>query len=239
MEGPRQWSREQAIVDALVEHRLPPSKRHHTVRMETALSLQPMTLRSGWDDVLARLPAPWRQRAEEIFVFAPPLDRDSSPEAFAKGRSSHRVEIPRGFLWLLEAFGEAHFAVVQPVSEFLLERDCCADCISRVRVERQYVLVPMQRVADCSAELAWLQSADGEDQVAGYDLQQWPAATWVLHSMYENASLRGLGTHDEVRRRRLESGDVAPLIVGDVNLDESTTVTVSYTHLTLPTNREV
>lgn len=43
--------------------------------------------------------------------------------------------------------------------------------------------------------------------------------------MYENPNLMGLGTHDELHRRMLDSGDLAPLIIGNVNLDEETTET--------------
>lgn len=43
--------------------------------------------------------------------------------------------------------------------------------------------------------------------------------------MYENPGLAGLGTHDELHRHRLESGDLAPEIIGGINLDEDTTDT--------------
>lgn len=45
--------------------------------------------------------------------------------------------------------------------------------------------------------------------------------------MYENAALSSLGTHDDLHRRRLDAGTIAPLIIGDVDLDEGTTVTGS------------
>ena len=43
--------------------------------------------------------------------------------------------------------------------------------------------------------------------------------------MYENSSLAGLGAHDDIHRQRLDAGTIAPLIIGDVNLDDGTTVT--------------
>jgi hypothetical protein len=42
--------------------------------------------------------------------------------------------------------------------------------------------------------------------------------------MYENVDLMGLGIHDDVHRRRPDAGDVAPLIIGAVNIDATTTV---------------
>jgi hypothetical protein len=43
--------------------------------------------------------------------------------------------------------------------------------------------------------------------------------------MYENPSLRRPGTHHDLHRAAVEHGDVPPLIIGEVNLDEATTVT--------------
>lgn len=83
----------------------------------------------------------------------------------------------------------------------------------------------MQRVSDPADQLSWLVSSAGEEEVTGYDLREWPASTWILHAMYENPALQGLGTHDDLHRRRLDAGDIAPLIIGDVNLEEGTTVT--------------
>lgn len=81
----------------------------------------------------------------------------------------------------------------------------------------------MDRVTDTAADLQWLTST--EDGVTGFDATGWQDYTWVLHSMYENSSLAGLGTHDDIHRQRLDAGTIAPLIIGDVNLDEGTTVT--------------
>jgi hypothetical protein len=58
----------------------------------------------------------------------------------------------------------------------------------------------MERVDDAAAALSWLGDHPETEAVTGYDAAGWPAATWVLHAMYENPSLRGLGTHDELRK---------------------------------------
>lgn len=85
--------------------------------------------------------------------------------------------------------------------------------------------VSLIRIADPSDQLQWLVSSAGEEEVAGYDLNGWSASTWILHAMYEDPALRGLGTHDDLHNRRLDAGDIAPLIIGDVNLEEGTTIT--------------
>jgi hypothetical protein len=83
----------------------------------------------------------------------------------------------------------------------------------------------MRRVADPAEEIRWLVSSAGGERIAGYELDQWPDSTWVLHAMYESPVLRGLGTHDEWRKRQLAAGAFVPLIVGDSNLDEMGTDT--------------
>jgi hypothetical protein len=83
----------------------------------------------------------------------------------------------------------------------------------------------MERIEDPTSLLKWLADRPDEEAVTGYDAAGWESSTWVLHAMYSNASLTGLGTHDELHRRRVDAGDIAPLIIGDVNLDERTTVT--------------
>ena len=84
---------------------------------------------------------------------------------------------------------------------------------------RMSLVSGMQRVSDPSTELAWLAGLPSEQAVTGYDAVGWPTSIWVLHAMYENPDLRKFGTHDDHHRRRLESGDVAPLIIGEVDLD--------------------
>jgi len=84
----------------------------------------------------------------------------------------------------------------------------------------------MQRLNETLEPMAWLEEAcPMEDAVTGFDATGWSASTWVLHAMYENSDLAGLGTHDDLHRRRLDADDIAPLIIGDVNLDATTTVT--------------
>jgi len=82
----------------------------------------------------------------------------------------------------------------------------------------------MQRVMDPSGAMEWLAGRPAQEALTGYEMPGWPASAWVLHAMYENPDLRGLGTHDDVHRRRVEFGAVAPLIIGDVNMDEIATV---------------
>jgi len=47
---------------------------------------------------------------------------------------------------------------------------------------------------------------------------------WVLHAMIEHPADVSV-THHELREMRAEAGEVEPLIVGSVNLDELTTTT--------------
>lgn len=122
MKGAKAWSRARAIEDALVTHGFSRVERHGTQREQTMRVLQPRNLLSSWDDVVGRLPDPWQERANEIFVLAPPEDMDLSPGAFAKGRMSRRVEVPRGFVWLMKAFADAYLAVDGPLTETLRSR---------------------------------------------------------------------------------------------------------------------
>lgn len=83
----------------------------------------------------------------------------------------------------------------------------------------------MTRVSDPSGEMAWLPDLPPDEAFSGYDALGWPASTWVLHAMYENHDLAGLGTHDDVHRQRLESGAVAPLVIGGIDFDSVGTLT--------------
>lgn len=74
-------------------------------------------------------------------------------------------------------------------------------------------------------QLEWLADQPEDERMTGYSPAGWKAETWVLHSMYENPDLHGLGTHDDVRRRALEGGEATPDIVGGINLDDVTTST--------------
>ena len=82
----------------------------------------------------------------------------------------------------------------------------------------------MERLSDASVPMAWLHGRPSEEGMTGFDATGWPTSTWVLHAMYENPALAGLGTQDELHRRGLTSGEVAPLIVGEVNLEGVSTV---------------
>jgi len=83
----------------------------------------------------------------------------------------------------------------------------------------------MGRACDPEIQLEWLGNRPVEETMTGYDATGWDASTWILHAMYENPSLTGLGTHDDLHKRRLIASDIAPVIIGEVNLDEATTVT--------------
>ncbi len=60
--------------------------------------------------------------------------------------------------------------------------------------------------------------------MTGFDAVGWEAATWVLHSIYEDVAIDGGATHDDVRREAVARGSESPLIIGSVNLDEQSTV---------------
>ncbi|MBL0888731.1 hypothetical protein [Myceligenerans indicum] len=72
-------------------------------------------------------------------------------------------------------------------------------------------------VVDADAALAWL---DGQEcPLTGY----WAPdgledATWVLHAMYENDELRGLGTHDDVEKGAIARGLREPDVVAGIDL---------------------
>jgi len=87
------------------------------------------------------------------------------------------------------------------------------------------VRMTMSRVTDPTDHLRWLRQSADEDSGTGFDLEHWPSSTWVLHAMYENPLLEGLGTHDDLHRRRLDASDAAPLIIDEATLDGLTTVT--------------
>ena len=72
--------------------------------------------------------------------------------------------------------------------------------------------------------LGWLAEITDRDGIAGFDAAGWPAATWVLHSIYEDRADTSEATHDDVRQARLAAGLDTPMMIGDVNLDEQTTV---------------
>jgi hypothetical protein len=87
-------------------------------------------------------------------------------------------------------------------------------------------VLEMKRLGEMSGPMAWLDAHPTEEEaLTGFDATGWPASTWGPPRHVRNSGLAGLGTHDDVHRRRLESVDVAPLIIGDVSVEATTTVT--------------
>jgi hypothetical protein len=87
------------------------------------------------------------------------------------------------------------------------------------------IVTVLQRVQKPEHELQWLSNRSVGESFTGYDPSGRDACVWILHAMYENPSLRRLGTHDDLRPAQLERGAAQPVIIGEVNLDEQTTVT--------------
>ncbi len=87
------------------------------------------------------------------------------------------------------------------------------------------VMALMRGVAEPGRELSWLADLPDIEAVTGYDAQGWESSTWLLHAMYENPSLPTEITHHQGRQSRIAEGLIEPLIVGEVNLDERSTVT--------------
>ncbi|MBN1174659.1 MAG: hypothetical protein JXA67_21025 [Micromonosporaceae bacterium] len=83
----------------------------------------------------------------------------------------------------------------------------------------------MSVVDDPETELAWLAGRPAEEGLTGYDPDGWEESTWVLHAMYEHPELPDTVSHHQALKARLDAGVQQPLIVGGVNLDETTTVT--------------
>lgn len=76
-------------------------------------------------------------------------------------------------------------------------------------------------VADPRAALAWL---DGQEcPLTGYWAPDgFENATWILHAMYENEALRGLGTHDDVEKDAIARGLMEPDVVAGIDLSAAT-----------------
>lgn len=90
------------------------------------------------------------------------------------------------------------------------------------------IMVGMDRLqaSESAQTVEWLkQTGQTSGFVTGFDPDGWPAHAWLLHAMYQNQALAGLGTHHDARRLAIDRGAVEPLIVGDVDLDASSTVT--------------
>ncbi|MBA8809140.1 hypothetical protein [Promicromonospora sukumoe] len=77
------------------------------------------------------------------------------------------------------------------------------------------------RATDPRASVAWL---DGlEDALTGYWAPPGYAdSTWILHAMYQNEALAGLGTHDDVEKDLVGRGLAQPDVVSGIDLTAST-----------------
>lgn len=76
--------------------------------------------------------------------------------------------------------------------------------------------------------LPWLQrgtSDFGAGTTTGFDLGGWDANGWLLHTMYELPDASPSWSYDDVEREEITTGTIEPLVVGDVNLSESTLLT--------------
>lgn len=74
---------------------------------------------------------------------------------------------------------------------------------------------------DPAAEVEWL--VGQEDELTGY----WAPvgfedSTWILHAMYQNAELDGLGTHDDVEKELVRRGLRQPDVLNGVDLTATT-----------------
>lgn len=80
----------------------------------------------------------------------------------------------------------------------------------------------VERLNDPDAACAWLKRRlpPGQNGFTGYEAQGWETSVWILHAMYENPALPTDMTHDDVHRAGLASGEIEPLIIGDINFEE-------------------
>jgi hypothetical protein len=67
--------------------------------------------------------------------------------------------------------------------------------------------------------LAWLESQDLGDTIAGFDPSGWEASTWILHAIYEKACRGEDVTHDDVWRSGRAAGTIPPLVFGDLDIE--------------------
>lgn len=82
----------------------------------------------------------------------------------------------------------------------------------------------MMRVHDADSELEWLKASPGFDPVCGIDMPGWSASTWLLHSIYLDGSAPSDITHDDAHKLSILLGLQEPEVVGDVNLDDMSSV---------------
>lgn len=85
----------------------------------------------------------------------------------------------------------------------------------------EHVLVTdMQRVDDPGSVIAWLNTGPErrEEWVTGFEVDDWPASTWVLHAMYENPDLVALGSHEDLHQRWVDVPHGEPGVVAGIDL---------------------
>ncbi|WP_146116749.1 hypothetical protein [Microbacterium sp. MYb64] len=83
----------------------------------------------------------------------------------------------------------------------------------------------MARIDGAVEAIDWFAGgAEIPELFAGVDAHGWDADVWLLSAMYVNHSLPSGLTHDEVHKIQLSAGVEAPLVIADVNLDETTVV---------------
>ncbi|GAA1739136.1 hypothetical protein GCM10009809_38200 [Isoptericola hypogeus] len=69
--------------------------------------------------------------------------------------------------------------------------------------------------------LGWLE--DQEDPLTGYWAPSvFEDSTWILHAMYQDESLLGLGTHDDVEKESIRRGLRGADVVGGIDLSAAT-----------------
>ncbi|MCP3877319.1 MAG: hypothetical protein GY701_02830 [Sulfitobacter sp.] len=78
---------------------------------------------------------------------------------------------------------------------------------------------------DFNEETAWLGGAASGGAVTGFDQDGWEASVWIAHAMFELPGMDVDYTHDDAHRARLAAGVEQPHIIGEVNLDDVSTVT--------------
>lgn len=75
---------------------------------------------------------------------------------------------------------------------------------------------------DVAPHARWVAQATLNGDSASDNTDLWAANTWILHAMYENPALAGLGTYDEWEKRGMEVGDVEPCLVGGIDVNSET-----------------